>query len=112
MDSFLVSIENKPAKLKSGFLQGFTSWSFYFVYIFYQHKTPTKIEFPLNQGSSGPTLDLCLVRLRIQSGALSFEKKKISLEMVKKNICLGGANKQNTSFQKIDPKKCTHAPNV
>ena len=39
-------------------------------------------------------------------------KKTFSGEIDKNDIYLGGASKQNTLFQKICPKKCTHTPNV
>ena len=35
---------------------------------------------------------------RTQSSSLSFEEKSFSLEMVKNDICLGSASKQNTLF--------------
>ena len=36
----------------------------------------------------------------------------ISLEIVKNNICLEGARKQNALFSKLCPKRRTHASNV
>ena len=58
---------------------------------------------------AGPILDLldAIIGLNLVPW---FLKWIFSSEMVKNNVCLGGASKQNALFQRICPKKHTHPP--
>ena len=70
----------------------------------------TLLKLRMRINFSGPVVDFCWVRLSHPNWCPDFRKKIFSLKMVKNDIWLGGASKQNALFLKTFTQKTHPCP--